>query len=272
MSTQTLSQPAPRKAARRHQLTWLRALSAGIAVLVLAALAPVIWLAAAGSAGLLVLGGLLAIGVALLQALPLAAQKLENRLLAARKAEARRNPIEQLHNELLRRAERLKVFRRALVTVGAQIESITQMIAARRHRDPAHVLEQQERALQRLKQFHALNLERLQNAEQALQDFRATIERKESEWRIALAIEEATAALDPDAAEGLLNDLLADTALRSVQDRFNAVFAELDVQMSSVDAPTRTLLEPAEQQRMRALELPLAAADLRQREGRPSDH
>jgi hypothetical protein len=259
MTTETLSQSVPGKAACKSQLSWLRAVSAGIAVLLLAALAPVVWLAAAGGAGLVVLGGLLAIGLALLQALPLAAQKLENRLLAARKAEARRSPIEQLHNELLRRAERLKIFRGALVTVGAQIQSITQAIAAQRHRDPAHVLEQQVQALQRLKQFHALNLGRLKNAEQALQEFRSTIERKESEWRIALAIEEATAALDPDAAEGLLNDLLADTALHSVQDRFNAVFAELDVQMSSVDAPTRALLEPAEQQRMRALELPLTA-------------
>jgi hypothetical protein len=129
------------------------------------------------------------------------------------------------------------------------------MIAAQRHRDPAHVLEQQQRALGRLRQFHALNLGRLQNAEQALAEFRSTIERKESEWRIALAIEEATAALDPQAAETLLQGLLADTALRIVQERFNAVFAELDVQMSSVDAPTRTLLDAPSLQRMDAIAL-----------------
>lgn len=261
--------PSTRPLARSRQLPWLRALAAGAAALTLAALAPAIWLAAAGGAGLLALGGLLAIGVAALQALPLAAQKLENRLLAARQAEARRNPIEQLHNELLRRAERLKAFRRALVAVGAQIESIVQMIAAQRHRDPAHVLAQQQRALERLRQFHALNLGRLHSAEQALQEFRSTIERKESEWRIALAIEEASAALDPDAAENLLQGLLADTALRSVQERFNAVFAELDVQMSSVDAPTRTLLDEPALQRMEALHLPLAGADPRDRRGHP---
>lgn len=241
-------------------LPWVRTLSAGALVLALAAFAPVLWLAAAGGAGLIVLGLLLAVALAAVQALPLAAQMLENRLLAARKAEARRNPIEQLENEMRRRAERLEVFRRALVTVGGRIESIGQMIAERRDRDPAHVLEPQQRALERLQQFQALNLRRLRDAEQALAEFRSTIERKESEWRIALAIEEATAALDPHAADHLVQGLLADTAVRSVQDRFNAVFAELDVQMSSLDAPTRPLLDADCLERMAAIELPRPAA------------
>jgi hypothetical protein len=247
--------PTVRPQDRQRRLPWLRGLGVIGAVLALAVFAPVVWLAAAGGAGLLALGILLALAFAAIQALPLAGQKLENRLLAARRAEARRNPIEQLQGELLRRADRLKVFRRALVTVGGQIESIEQMIAARQDRDPALVREQQQRALRRLQQFQEINLRRLNNAEQALGEFRSTIERKDSEWRIALAIEEATAALDPDAAEGLLQDLLADAALRSVQERFNAVFAELDVQMCSVDAPTRQLLDDTGWQRMEALDL-----------------
>ncbi len=258
--TMPLSAPSTPSASRGRQLPWLRALGGIAAVFALAAFAPVVWLAAAGGAGLIAMGLLLALALAAIQALPFAAQKLENRLLAARKAEARRNPIEQLQNELLRRADRLKVFRRALVAVSGQIESIRQMIAERQHRDPAHVLEQQQRALQKLEQFQEANLRRLNNAEQALGEFRSTIERKESEWRIALAIEEATAALDPDAAEGLLQDLLADTALRSVQERFNAVFAELDVQMCGADAPTRQLAGDAGWQRMEALDLRVPAA------------
>jgi hypothetical protein len=56
--------------------------------------------------------------------------------------------------------------------------------------------------------------------------------------------------------------LLADTALRSVQERFNAVFAELDVQMCSVDAPTRQLLDEPSLQRMEALDLLPVADDM----------
>lgn len=237
-------------------VTWLRlaAIAGGIGLLAL--FAPALWMAVAGGMGLVVLGLLLALAYAVVQALPWLGQRLENQLLAARKAEARRNPIEQLQNELLRRAQRLRAFREALVVVGGQVESISQMLAARRHRDPQHELERQEKALARLQQFHALNIARLQQAQAALDDFRAAIERKESEWRIALAIDEASALLDPRAAEALVEDLLADTALNAVQERFNSVFAELDVQMSSIDGPTRRLLEPDSLARMDALELP----------------
>ncbi|MFD0666596.1 hypothetical protein ACT80S_02660 [Ramlibacter sp. MAHUQ-53] len=237
-------------------IPWLRWAAVAGGVGLLALFAPVLWLAAAGGLGLVVTGLLLGLAYAAVQALPWLGQRLENRLLAARKAEARRNPIEQLQNELLRRAQRLKAFRDALVVVGGQVETISQMLAQRRHHDPQHALDRQEKALARLQQFHALNIARLQQAQAALDDFRAAIERKESEWRIALAIDEATAMLDPRAADALVQDLLTDTALSAVQERFNSVFAELDVQMSSVDGPTRRLLEPDSLSRMDALELP----------------
>jgi hypothetical protein len=197
------------------------------------------------------------LGFAGLQSLPLAFQRLENYLLQLRKAEARRNPIEQLQNEMLRRAQRLKSFRNALVAVGSQIESIEQMVQERRHLDPGHVLERQERAVQRLQQFHGVNLNRLVQAQAALEEFRLTVQRKESEWRIALAIGDANAMLDPHATDSLMQDLLTDTALRTVQERFNSVFAELDVQMRSMNSPTRSLLDADTLGQMEALDLPL---------------
>jgi hypothetical protein len=183
-------------------------------------------------------------------------QKVENRLLLLRKAEARQNPVEQLQNEMLRRAQRLKSFRNALVTVGGQIESIEQMMAERTHKDPGHILERQQRALDRLKQFHGLNLNRLVQAQAALEEFRLTVQRKESEWTIATAMDQATRVMDPNAADSLMQDLLTDTALRTVQDRFNAVFAELDVQMCSIDSPTHNLLDADHRDHMDALDLP----------------
>jgi hypothetical protein len=204
--------------------------------------APLIWVAVSAGLGLVALAGLALTGTLLFQALPLLGQTLENRLLKLRKAQARANPIEQLQLEVLRRAERLTAFRKALATVGGQIESITQMLDERRHKDPNHVLERQQRALQRLRQFQHVNLNRLAQAQSALEEFRCTVERKNSEWTIALAIDDTAQMLDPSATEHLMQDLLTDTALRSVQDRFNTVFAELDIQMRSVGAPTSQLL------------------------------
>jgi hypothetical protein len=239
-----------------HKLTWIRVVTTAACVASLAVFAPVVWLAASGGVGLMVLGCILAAGFAAVQALPLMGQKLENGLLSARKAEARRNPIEQLQNEVLRRAERLQSFRRALVTVGGQIESIRQMIESSQSKFSGPVLARQERALEKLQQFHNINIARLNQAQSALQEFKNTVEQKQSEWHIALAIDDANRALDPNAADNLIQDLLADTALRTVQDRFNNVFAELDVEMIRTDGPTRSLLDDQTLDHMGALHLP----------------
>ena len=248
--------PTPFAPTRTQQVGIVRAMAVAATVALLALAAPLVWAAASAGAGAAVLLAMGAAGFAAFQALPLGLQKLENRLLTLRKAEARRNPIEQLQNEMLRRAQRLKSFRSALVTVGGQIESIEQMVAERRQKDPGHILERQDRALQRLRQFHGVNLNRLGQAQAALEEFRLTVQRKDSEWRMALAIDDANTALDPHATDNLMQDLLTDTALRTVQDRFNMVFAELDVQMSSVDGPTRNLLDEPSLDRMDALHLP----------------
>ena len=205
----------------------VRILAVVSAVALLALSASVMRSAVSGALNLVALLAIGAVGTAVFHALPWAFQRLEN---------------EQLQNEVLRRAERLQAFRRALVTVGGQIESISEMLSERRQRDPAHVLDRQHKALQRLKQFHDANVMRLQQAQAALEEFRHQVEQKESEWRIALAIGDTVQLLDPNASDHLMQELLTDTALRSVQDRFNAVFAELDIQMRSVDAPTRGLL------------------------------
>jgi hypothetical protein len=241
------------------QIPLVRVLTVVVGIIALALFAPIVWLAATTGVGLLALGAILGAGYAAFQALPLMGQKLENRLLAARKAEARRNPIEQLQNDILRRAERLRAFSKALVIVGGKIESIRQLVAETRHRDPGHVLDQHQRALQRLQQFYTLNLARLSQAKAALDEFGDTVKRKQDEWIIACAIEDATALMDPNAGDNLVQGLLTDTALRTVQDRFNSIFAELDVQMSSLDGPTGTMLTDTGLDRMDALRLPEAA-------------
>ena len=241
----------------KSQKVWLvRALAMLATLALLAVAAPLLWAAVFAAEGIAALVVMAAVGFVSFHALPLAMQKLENRLLQARKAEARANPVEQLQNEVQRRAERLQLFQRALGTVGGQIESISELMLDRQHRDPTHVLERQERALRRLRQFHHVNIGRLRQAQAALEEFRFTVERKESEWRIALAIDEASELLDPTDTDNLMQDLLTDSALRSVQERFNSVFAELDVQMCSLDGPAHRLLDEQSPEGMGALHLP----------------
>jgi len=67
--------------------------------------------------------------------------------------------------------------------------------------------------------------------------------------------------LNPSELGELLNSLLSDEALRSVQQRFNEVFAELDVDLRAADSPTRSLLPDDERQRFEALVLPQPAME-----------
>jgi hypothetical protein len=260
-------QPITTNHARRHsrQLpVWLlRAGALAVTVALLALATPVIWAAVSAGLGLVALASMAALGAALFQAIPLGLQRLENHLLKLRKAQARANPTEQLQNEVLRRAERLLTFRHALATVGGQIESITQTLAERRHLDPGHVLERQQRALQRLAQFHGANLRRLDEAQLAMEAFRDQVRQKVVEWEISLAIEIAGDAINPGDVGHLTQDMLADEALRAVQDRFNTAFAELDLQMRAVDAPTRSLLADAAPEVPGALALPAVTAQRR---------
>ena len=245
--------------ALREIPSWVVRTAAVACTIVLLALSvPVIWAAVSAGLGLVALIVMAAGGVILFQAMPWAMQRLENRLLKLRKAEASANPIEQLESDVMRRAARLKAFRTALATVGGQIESIRQLLEERSHKDPGHVLERQQRALQRLVGFYGGNLDRLDRAQVALEDFRSTADRKKSEWNIAEALNVAAGMLDPHPAEYLIQDLLTDEALRTVQDRFNSVFAELDIQMLNVDAPTRTLMGDSGLERLDALTLPQA--------------
>lgn len=73
---------------------------------------------------------------ALVKAIPLLGQKLENRILAARKADARENPIEQHQNAARREAARIQQYEAATKTIRAQIDGLQDMVADQRKKDP----------------------------------------------------------------------------------------------------------------------------------------
>jgi hypothetical protein len=230
---------------------------ATIALLSIAA--PIVATAVSAGLGIAALLGMGVAGMALFQAMPLALQKYENRLLTARKAEAQANPIEQLQNDCLRREQRLLAFRRALVTIGGKIESMSQMVEDRAHQDPGQVLDRQQRALQRMRHFYECHLVRLNDAQGALDAFRKQVTQKMFEWEFAQAGQVVMSALQPGELDDMMQGLLSDEALRSVQDRFNTVFAELDVEMRSMNAPTYGMVETFPMDPVGDLRLPIAA-------------
>jgi hypothetical protein len=221
--------------ASEQQPVWMvRIVAALIGIGVLAMLAPVIVLAVTGGVGLLVLALIGAVGVAMFQALPLLGQKLENRLLAARKVEARRNPIEQLQNFLLQKRQRVAAFKQSVVAIGAQINSMTDMIEERKRQRPGYDAGKQESAVRAMKQAHVLLVVKYKNAELALVQLSEVVEDKKFEWRFGQAGQAAIQSLNATSGQELLNQMLADEAFDSVRDNFNQVFAELEMEAAKL--------------------------------------
>lgn len=211
------------------------AVGAGV-VGVLAILAPVIWTAASAGAGLLVLGGLGVVGIGAIQALPLLGQKWENKILALRKAEARKNPIEQLQNFLIEKHNRVKMFRSAVVQIGAQIKGLAEMVEDRKKKKPGYDASKQEKALVAMNQAHTVLVSKYERAEQALVQLEEVIDDKKFEWNFGQAGQAAIAQLNAASGEDLLNQMLADEAFSSVRDNFNTVFAELELEAAKLSS------------------------------------
>jgi hypothetical protein len=213
-----------------------------VVVLLLALSSALVSSAVVAGLGLVALGLIAGVGVLTFSALPLLMQKLENRLLALRKSEARKNPVEQLQNDCLRRAERLNTFRQALVNIGGQIESMRDMLEERRRVSPGQSLDRQQRALERMGFFYEVHIGRLKEANAALAAFQEMVLHKEFEWRFATLAGDIMRALNPCEAQELLQNILTDAALKEVQQRFNAVYAELDIGMRAPDSPAHAHL------------------------------
>ena len=237
-------------------------IAAGAGVLgILALAAPLIWAAASAGVGLIVLLVLGALGVGIMQALPLLGQKWENKLLAARKAEARRNPIEQLQNFLMEKAKRVGLFKQAVVQIGTPIKSLSDMLDDRKRTKPGYDASKQEAALAAMRQAHQVLEAKYRRAEEALGPqmdvdavvdvllaaaadaqpvadaaLRAIIDDKRFEWSFGQAGQAAIAQLNAASGEDLLNQMLADEAFASVRDNFNQVFAELELEASKLSS------------------------------------
>lgn len=212
----------------------LRAAVGAAAVGGLAMAAPIIWSAASAGAGLVVIGGIGVVLVGAFQALPLLGQKWENKLLAARKAEARQNPIEQLQNFLMQKNESVVQFKKAVVSIGAQIKNMADMIDDRKRQKPGYDASKQERALASMRDAHQVLVKKHENAQKALVELSDLIDDKKFEWGFGQAGQMAIQSLNATSGQDLLDQMLADEAFDSVRNNFNQVFAELDMEASKL--------------------------------------
>lgn len=191
---------------------------------------------AAAKAGL-ALVGLAVVGVALfalVQALPLIGQKWENKLLAMRKAEAAANPIEQMQSTLAARAKQLAEFKKALTDIYTQIQGMVDMLSKRKKDAPTADYAKQDEAVKKMMAYYENGIAKYRAGNKALEDYSQKIHEKIFEWEFAQAGKKALSAMDPLTQQNILRDILSDTAMKSVQSQFNSVFADLDLEVTSL--------------------------------------
>lgn len=210
--------------------TAFRVLFAVAAVAVMAIIAPVIWAAASAGLGLIALAAIGVTGFAGIQMLPLIGQKIENFVLKARKAEARKNPIEQLQNFFIEKKKRVEMFKTAVVGINAQIGNLEAMVKDRKRNKPNYDSSEEDNAIRQMRQVHKAMVVKYENANAALQALQETIEEKKFKWQFGQAGQAAIAALNATSGEDLINQMLADEASTAVLENFNKVFAELELE------------------------------------------
>ena len=216
---------------------WLRIAAAAGALLALYLVFQIVWMAVSAALGLAALAAIGIVAVAMFQALPMLGQRWENGMLALRKAEARRNPIEQLQNYLLAKTAQVAQFGKAVSTIGAQIKGMSDMVDERRK--AGRDVSKQEGAIRQMTTAHAALLEKYKAANQALAQLRETIDDKKFEYAFAQQGQAAMNTLNAASGKEILNAMLADEAFSSVRDNFNQVFADLETEAAKLNAGSR---------------------------------
>jgi hypothetical protein len=181
--------------------------------------------------------GVLGLGfVAGIKALPLLGQKWENRLLATRKQEARKNPIEQAENDYLRRSEQYQVYKSAIEAIGAQVTAFRSRLEKTRREKPNYDLKQETAALEKMQLFYDNRKQRLGEANTKLILFKDKIEEARTKWDFQLEANATIRALNATDRESKINEILTEVAFDSVQREFDTIFARLDVDAAELNS------------------------------------
>lgn len=198
----------------------------GLLALVGFVVAPFIFLAIKGLIGLVVAAG---IGLLLINITPVLMEKFANWRLKAIKAEAAKNPIETLQRDFGQRQDALQRFREAITTFSAATMTFGDKLDGFKEQFPkdATKFEQQLAKMKKLLDIRRL---RYKEAEDALEQYAAEIDRAKAIWAMGLEAAKMNKAAGMT-EEDFLAKIKVETALDSVQTSMNTAFAELETSL-----------------------------------------
>lgn len=222
-------------AGKSGSVPWVRVAGVAATAVGVALAAPLIWGLVSAGLGLVALMVVGVLGIGFYKVLPMLGQLVEVKVLAGRKAIARGNPIEQLQTFLRTKAERVRQFRDAVSAIGAQIESLEDMVVERKRQKPGFDASRQERSIKAMRTAHEQLRKKYEAADKALGELKERIEDKKFEWQFGQAGQAAMRSMNATSGEDLLNEMLADEAFSAVRDNFNKVFADLELEAGRIN-------------------------------------
>lgn len=176
------------------------------------------------------------VGVTLVSLGPLISKWLTmkgaNFLLRFMKDEAVNNPIETMQNNLQNRAEELRKAGDELTTLTAQVKTFETELKKHKQQFPDEDSADMDSALTAMKGAVNVFKGHYDDARVALEEYSRKIKMAESKWRLAQTGNAIFKRLNPQGRNEMLNRILEEVAMRSVEENFNASIARLQVSMN----------------------------------------
>lgn len=192
--------------------------------------APIIFVTIQGLIGLAIAA---ALSFGIIAFIPYFAMLIGNWRLKAIKAEAAKNPVETLQNQLIEKQSALNAFMDNIRKFTAQVLSFADQVKqyTKDGLEDAPVYVEQ---LAKMRQLLELRKQKYQDAKDMLVEFERTIQQTDRKWKMALAataMNEAAGKLTGDT----FDQICVETALSSVQDKLNQSFADLEIALLDDD-------------------------------------
>jgi hypothetical protein len=204
--------------------------------------APFVFIAIKGIVGLVVAA---AISFVAIQFMPYFGSLVANWRLKAIKAEASKNPIETLQNDLMDKANGLANYKVQLGTLIGSIRLNESRFSDFKEKYPANTsaIQHFQDDIDKMKSVYKLRVNKYQQAMANLSAYEDKINWAKGEWEMAQSIAEMNkvAALDGDA---FLKQIQVDTAFDSVQKSVAVAFSDLEISFvdeSSSNTPIKNV-------------------------------
>ena len=229
----------------KNQLLLKRSMIVGGGVLALVGTLPLLLMAVQAGLALVALGGLALVGIFAKFRLPVWIMQIENRAreaiqseknrhIAALKAEAKKNPIEQAENELIRRTDQYNKAKAAIGAIGAKVSAFEDKLTKNKQKNPTMDFSSEQRALEKMRQFYEAKKGTLTSANTALAELRKAIDQAKIKWDFAKDANDAFAAMSATDKDAILGGILTEVAFDSVTEEFGKIFAKLDVEATEL--------------------------------------